>query len=72
MNKTMEQQINDNLTELERLTAIYTKVNDYAKELSGMSLLDLESLIEEAERFDNAFNPANWVDGDEPYDIYYE
>jgi hypothetical protein len=27
-----------------------------------MSILDLESLIEEAERFDSAFNTDNWVD----------
>lgn len=68
----MEQQINDNLTELEKLRAIFTKVDEYAKEVSGMSLLDLESLIEEAERFDTAFNPSNWVDGEDPCDIYYE
>lgn len=72
MNKTKEQMVKDNLLELERLNAIYIKVNDYAKQLSGFSILDLESLIEEAERFDSAFNPDNWVDGEDPCDIYYE
>ena len=72
MNKTREQIVKDNLLELERLRAIYIKVNDYAKQLSGMSILDLESLIEEADRFDNAFNMDNWVDGQDPCDIYYE
>ena len=72
MNKTREQIVKDNLLELERLRAIYIKVSDYAKQLSGMSILDLESLIEEADRFDNAFNMDNWVDGQDPCDIYYE
>ena len=72
MDKTHEQMVKDNLLELERLRAIYVKVNDYAKQLSGMSILDLESLLEEAQRFDNAFNPDNWVDGEDPCDIYYE
>lgn len=72
MEKTQEQMVKDNLLELERLTAIYIKVNDYAKQLSGMSILDLESLLEEATRFDNAFNTDNWIDGQDPCDIYYE
>jgi hypothetical protein len=59
MTQTLEQAIEANKLELERLNAIYIKVNDYAKQLSGMSILDLEALIEEAERFDSAFNSDN-------------
>ena len=72
MNKTQEEMVKDNILELERLRTIYVKVNDYAKQLSGFSILDLESLIEEAERFDSAFNMDNWVDSQDPSDIYYE
>ena len=59
MTQTLEQAIEANKLELERLNAIYIKVNDYAKQLSEMSILDLEALIEEAERFDSAFNSDN-------------
>jgi hypothetical protein len=59
MTQTLEQAIEANRLELERLNAIYIKVNYYAKQLSGMSILDLEALIEEAERFDSAFNSDN-------------
>jgi hypothetical protein len=59
MTQTIQQAIEANKLELERLHSIYIKVNDYAKQLSGMSILDLESLIEEAERFDSAFNSDN-------------
>jgi len=59
MTQTLEQANEANKLELERLNAIYIKVNDYAKQLSGMSILDLEALIEEAERFDSAFNSDN-------------
>ena len=72
MSKTQEQTVKDNLLELERLNAIYIKVNDYAKQLSGFSILDLESLIEEAERFDSAFNTDNWQEDSFPYDYYPE
>ena len=72
MSKTKEQMVKDNLLELERLNAIYIKVNDYAKQISGFSILDLESLIEEAERFDGMFNTDNWQEDDFPYDYYSE
>lgn len=72
MNKTREQIVKDNLLELERLRAIYVKIDDYAKQLSGVSIFELQSLIEEADRFDNAFNMDNWVDSQDPCDIYYE
>ena len=72
MNKTREQIVKDNLLELERLRAIYVKIDEYAKQLSGVSIFELQSLIEEADRFDNAFNMDNWVDGQDPCDIYYE
>lgn len=72
MNKTREQIVKDNLLELERLRAIYVEIDEYAKQLSGMSIFELQSLIEEADRFDNAFNMDNWVDSQDPYDVYYE
>lgn len=72
MNKTREQIVKDNLLELERLRAIYVEIDEYAKQLSGMSIFELQSLIEEADRFDNAFNMDNWVDGQDPCDVYYE
>ena len=68
MTQTLDQEVQTNKFELERLTVIYIKVNDYAKQLSGMSILDLESLIEEAERFDRTFNNDNCQEDD----FYYE
>ena len=68
MTQTLNQEVQTNKFELERLTVIYIKVNDYAKQLSGMSILDLESLIEEAERFDRTFNNDNCQEDD----FYYE
>ena len=41
MTQTLNQEVQTNKFELERLTVIYIKVNDYAKQLSGMSILDL-------------------------------
>jgi hypothetical protein len=67
MNKTQEQTVKDNLLELERLNAIYIKVNDYAKQISGMSIFDLEALIEQAEDFNRMFNSDNWMDEEDPY-----
>jgi len=72
MSRTKEQMVKDNLLELERLNAIYIKVNDYAKQISGFSILDLESLIEQAEQFDRMFNTDNWQEDDFPYDYYSE
>lgn len=68
MTQTIQQAIESNKLELDRLTVIYIKVNDYAKQLSGMSILDLEALIEEAERFDRTFNNDNLQEDD----FYYE
>jgi hypothetical protein len=68
MTQTLNQEVQTNKFELERLTVIYIKVNDYAKQLSGMSILDLEALIEEAERFDRTFNNDNCQEDD----FYYE
>ena len=68
MTQTLDQEVQTNKFELERLTVIYIKVNDYAKQLSGMSILDLEALIEEAERFDRTFNNDNCQEDD----FYYE
>lgn len=68
MTQTIQQALEANKLELDRLTVIYIKVNDYAKQLSGMSILDLEALIEEAERFDRTFNNDNLQEDD----FYYE
>lgn len=67
MSRTKEQMVKDNLLELERLNAIYIKVNDYAKQISGFSIFDLEALIEQAEQFDRMFNTDNWIDEEDPY-----
>ena len=45
MNKTMEQTIKDNLLQIEKLSAIYEQVDNYAKEISGMSIKELNDLI---------------------------
>jgi|LakMenEpi03Aug12_release.lakeMendotaPanAssembly.Ray.scaffolds.fasta_scaffold31730_9 hypothetical protein len=67
MSRTKEQMVKDNLLELERLNAIYIKVNDYAKQISGFSIFDLEALIEQAEQFNMMFNTDNWMDEEDPY-----
>ena len=67
MNNTQEQMVKDNILELERLNAIYIKVNDYSKQLSGFSIFDLEALIEQAEDFNRMFNTDNWMDEEDPY-----
>jgi translation initiation factor IF-2 len=45
MKKTMEQTIQDNLIKIEKLSAIYKQVDDYAKEISGMSIKELNDSI---------------------------
>jgi hypothetical protein len=67
MNNTQEQMVKDNILELERLNAIYIKVDDYAKQISGFSIFDLEALIEQAEQFNRMFNTDNWMDEEDPY-----
>ena len=67
MSRTKEEMVKDNLLELERLNAIYIKVNDYAKQISGFSIFDLEALIEQAEQFNMMFNTDNWMDEEDPY-----
>ena len=47
MEKTMEQTIQDNLIKIEKLSAIYKQVDDYAKEISGMSINELNASIYE-------------------------
>ena len=43
----MEQTIQDNLIEIKKLSAIYKQVDDYAKEISGMSINELNDSIYE-------------------------
>ena len=43
----MEQTIQDNLIKIEKLSAIYKQVDDYAKEISGMSINELNDSIYE-------------------------
>ena len=43
----MEQTIQDNLIKIEKLSAIYKQVDDYAKEISGMSINELNASIYE-------------------------
>lgn len=57
MNTTYEQMVQDNTLELERLIAIYNQANDYVKQLSGMSLTQLQDSLEHAHNLDAMFNP---------------
>ena len=41
----MEQTIQDNLIKIEKLSAIYKQVDNYAKEISGMSINELNDSI---------------------------
>ena len=41
----MEQTIQDNLIKIEKLSAIYKQVDNYAKEISGMSITELNDSI---------------------------
>jgi hypothetical protein len=53
MTQTLEQTIEANRLELERLTAIYTEISEYAKQKHGISLFELECAIEQADHLDN-------------------
>lgn len=66
MNRTYEQVVQDNTLELERLIAIYNQVNDYVKQLSNMSLTQLQDSLEQAHNLDAMFTPdpneyGDWV-----------
>ena len=54
------------------LDGMNDELKDTAKQISGFSILDLESLIEQAEQFDRMFNTDNWQEDDFPYDYYSE
>jgi hypothetical protein len=56
MTQTLEQAIEANRLELERLTAIYTEISEYAKQKHGMSLFELETFLEQADHLDNMLN----------------
>ena len=68
MTQTFEQAIEANRLELERLKAIYTEISEYAKQKHGMSLFELETFIEQADRLDNMFNSDNLQEEN----FYYE
>lgn len=66
MNTSYEQMVQDNTLELERLIVIYNQVNDYVKQLSNMSLTQLQDSLEQAHNLDAMFNPdsneyCDWV-----------
>jgi hypothetical protein len=56
MTQTLEQAIEANRLELERLTAIYTEISNYARQKHGMSLFELETFLEQADHLDNMLN----------------
>lgn len=58
MEKTMEQTIQDNLIEIKKLSAIYKQVDDYAKEISGMSIRELNDSIYEHIEDNSILNDA--------------
>lgn len=47
-NERLEQTIEANKIELERLHAIYIQINEHAKQTYGMSLYDLDNRIDDA------------------------
>lgn len=54
----MEQTIQDNLIEIKKLSAIYKQVDDYAKEISGMSIRELNDSIYEHMEDNSILNDA--------------
>lgn len=68
MTQTLEQAIEANKLELDRLTAIYTEISNYAKQKHGISLFELETLLEQADRLDNMYNSDNLQEEN----FYYE
>jgi hypothetical protein len=68
MTQTLEQAIEANKLELERLTAIYTEISNYAEQKHGMSLFELETFLEQALRLDNMYNSDNLQEDN----FYYE
>ena len=68
MTQTLEQAIEANKLELDRLTAIYTEISEYAKQKHGISLFELECAIEQADHLDNMLNSDNFQEEN----FYYE
>jgi len=68
MTQTLEQAIKANKLELDRLTAIYTEISEYARQKHGMSLFELETFLEQADRLDNMYNSDNLQEEN----FYYE
>lgn len=62
MTQTIEQALEANALELERLKAIYTKIDEYAKQKYGMSMFELENAIKEAYQFNSTFRDNEHVD----------
>ena len=59
MTQTIQQAVQANKLELDRLIAIYTKIDDYAKQTYGTSLFELENAIEQADQLDQMLNNDN-------------
>lgn len=54
----MQQTIQDNLIKIEKLSAIYKQVDDYAKEISGMNIKELNYSIYEHIEENSILNDA--------------
>lgn len=68
MNYLTQQDIEANKLELERLEGLLKQVDDYAKQISGHSIFELECLLENALEFDSLYNSENSSEDDSRYD----
>ena len=59
MKQTIQQAVQANKLELERLLAIYTEISEYANQKYRMTTFELDNAIEEADEFDQRFNRDN-------------
>lgn len=62
INERLEQSIEANKIELERLQAIYIQISEYAKQTYGMSLSELDN------RIDDVMDAIRLGNPDEEYD----
>ena len=61
----MEQTIKDNLLQIEKLSAIYEQVDNYAKEISGMSIKELRDSLYTRMENDAFFNDIRFTESHE-------
>ena len=71
MNKTHQEWVKENSLELQKLRAIYAEADNLVKQKYGITLIQLNDLIDEADKIDQMINPEYWIDEDQNpnYDI---